>query len=104
MSLSKLCNSDKDALLVFSVHRAATGVEINRVTLTLNKVLLGIAAHQAAAGTLLIVKKLEITKRMSFVDYLRSGWAVSLVVAIDYTASNGNPSEPSSLHFLGPNN
>lgn len=39
-----------------------------------------------------------------FVDYLRSGWAISLVVAIDYTASNGAPSTQESLHYLGPNN
>ena len=37
-------------------------------------------------------------------DYLRAGWAVSLVAAIDYTASNGNPSSTSSLHYLGGNN
>ena len=37
-------------------------------------------------------------------DYLRGGWGISVVGAIDYTASNGNPSQPSSLHYLGPNN
>ena len=40
----------------------------------------------------------------SFIDYLRSGWEVSLTCAIDYTASNGNQSSPSSLHAMGPNN
>lgn len=25
----------------------------------------------------------------SFVDYLRSGWQISLVAAVDYTGSNG---------------
>jgi hypothetical protein len=35
------------------------------------------------------------------VDYLRSGWQIGLTVAIDYTASNGDPNTPSSLHFLG---
>ena len=39
--------------------------------------------------------------RPTFLDYLRSGWQISLVGAIDYTASNGNPSNPSSLHFQG---
>ena len=27
-----------------------------------------------------------------------------MVAAIDYTGSNGNPSSPSSLHYLGPDN
>lgn len=40
----------------------------------------------------------------NFVDWLRSGWEISQVVAIDYTASNGNPLQPQSLHFMGPNN
>ena len=29
---------------------------------------------------------------------------ISFVAAIDYTASNGNPSSSSSLHYLGNNN
>ena len=37
-------------------------------------------------------------------DYLRGGWAISLCCAIDYTGSNGNPTSPSSLHYLGPQN
>lgn len=39
-------------------------------------------------------------ERKSFLEYLRSGWNVSFVAAIDYTASNGNLSDPSSLHSL----
>lgn len=49
-------------------------------------------------------KAFELTVKPSFVDYLRSGWQVSLVAAIDYTASNGTPTEPDSLHYLGGQN
>lgn len=35
-------------------------------------------------------------------DYLRSGWAISLSVAIDFTASNGELSSPDSLHYINP--
>jgi len=49
-------------------------------------------------------KQFEVVTRPSFVDYLRSGWQISLSVAIDFTASNGQPTQPSSLHFMGPNN
>lgn len=55
-------------------------------------------------GGQLVIEKFETYERASFVDYLRSGWQVSLSLAIDYTGSNGNPSSPSSLHYLGPNN
>lgn len=54
-----------------------------------------------ANGTTLNISNAQIFMRPSFVDYLRSGWQISLVGAIDYTQSNGNPSNPSSLHYLG---
>lgn len=47
------------------------------------------------------VRQFEMIERPSFVDYLRAGWGISLAVAIDFTASNGAPSTPSSLHYLG---
>ena len=36
----------------------------------------------------------------SFVDILRSGMQLSMAVAIDFTASNGDPSDHESLHYL----
>nr|XP_022302615.1 copine-8-like isoform X2 [Crassostrea virginica] len=38
----------------------------------------------------------------SFLDYIQSGTEMNFTVAIDFTASNGNPSTPSSLHYLNP--
>jgi len=35
-------------------------------------------------------------------EYLRSGWKINLSVAIDYTASNGDPMDKTSLHYLDP--
>jgi hypothetical protein len=49
-------------------------------------------------------QNLVIREIPNFVDYLRSGWGISLAVAIDYTGSNGTPTDPSSLHYLGGNN
>jgi hypothetical protein len=37
-------------------------------------------------------------KEYSFLDYISGGMQMGLVVAIDYTGSNGNPDDPSSLH------
>lgn len=36
----------------------------------------------------------------SFLDYLRSGTNISVIVAIDFTASNGRITNPKSLHFI----
>ena len=46
----------------------------------------------------------RVRQRPKFTDYLRSGWQIGLTLAIDYTASNGAISSPSSLHALGPQN
>ena len=43
-------------------------------------------------------------EKPSIVDYLRSGWSISLAVAIDFTGSNGDPSRSDSLHYLGAHN
>ena len=35
-------------------------------------------------------------------EYLRSGWGVNASFAVDFTASNGEQSDPRSLHRLDP--
>ena len=35
-----------------------------------------------------------------FVDYLAGGTEINLVVAIDYTGSNGDPRKPGTLHYI----
>jgi len=53
-------------------------------------------------GTLRLLSfSLEI--KPSFIDYLRGGEQLNLVTAIDFTGSNGVPSQPNSLHFINPN-
>lgn len=58
----------------------------------------------AGNGCTIVFDDLTIREKPTFIDYLRAGWQVGMTVAIDYTQSNKDPSDPSSLHFLGPNN
>ncbi|XP_069101627.1 copine-8-like [Argopecten irradians] len=44
--------------------------------------------------------KMEI--QHSFLDFIQNGTEMSFTVAVDFTASNGNPSSPTSLHYLNP--
>ena len=48
----------------------------------------------------MLIEAFKITERPSFIDYLRSGWGLSLAVAIDFTGSNGDPKNASSLHNI----
>ncbi|KAL9649914.1 hypothetical protein ABK040_011387 [Willaertia magna] len=52
---------------------------------------------------ILSVDYVGVQKVNSFLDYVRGGYDISLVVAIDFTASNGDPTQPSSLHFRSQN-
>ena len=46
----------------------------------------------------------EKIKDYAFLDYIRGGMQINLAVGIDFTGSNGDPSKPTSLHYLGTNN
>lgn len=52
------------------------------------------------SGVLKIVN-VECFKQHTFAEYLRGGCEISLIVGIDYTASNGAPTDPKSLHYIG---
>lgn len=50
---------------------------------------------------------IEVTEDITFLDYIRNGTQLHFAVAIDFTASNGEPTDVRSLHYLspmGPNN
>eukprot|EP01135_Chromosphaera_perkinsii_P003560 Nk52_evm18s248 gene=Nk52_evmTU18s248 len=54
------------------------------------------------SGTIL-VNNVKMVKEHTFLDYLVGGVDMNLVVAIDFTASNGDPMKPSSLHYCNRN-
>ena len=43
------------------------------------------------------------TPKPTFVGYVNGGCKLNVVVAIDFTGSNGNPREPGTLHYIDPN-
>lgn len=42
----------------------------------------------------------ELIEKPSFLDYLKGGTELNVMVAVDFTASNGTPSASHSLHYL----
>ncbi|EFN58110.1 hypothetical protein CHLNCDRAFT_30221, partial [Chlorella variabilis] len=50
-----------------------------------------------SSGTLL-VKDITVTPRPSFLEYISGGIELNFIVSVDYTASNGDPRDPNSLH------
>jgi hypothetical protein len=57
------------------------------------------AASPLLQQSLLVHEKSAQVK--TFFDYFATGGQISLAIGIDLTASNGNPSSPSSLHYRG---
>eukprot|EP01039_Chlorochromonas_danica_P004770 gene4770-5230_t len=51
------------------------------------------------SGTL-VAANVHIEHRPTFAEFITGGCEISLVVAIDFTGSNGDPSQSSSLHYI----
>eukprot|EP01006_Ploeotia_vitrea_P062630 TRINITY_DN84154_c0_g1_i1.p1 TRINITY_DN84154_c0_g1~~TRINITY_DN84154_c0_g1_i1.p1 ORF type:complete len:710 (+),score=58.27 TRINITY_DN84154_c0_g1_i1:166-2130(+) len=51
----------------------------------------------------LVVAAAQQVKQRSFLEYVQTGFEVSVSVAIDFTGSNGKPEDPRSLHYRDPN-
>ena len=50
----------------------------------------------------LLMRSCLVQEVPTFLDYIQGGMEMSFTVAIDFTASNGNPASSSSLHFNDP--
>jgi len=42
----------------------------------------------------------EKVEQYSFLDYILNGLEIALIIAIDFTGSNGSPTHPDSLHNI----
>lgn len=48
------------------------------------------------------VKQFNKETQATFLDYIQGGTAMNFSVAVDFTASNGDPNHPRSLHYRNP--
>ncbi|KAK5850065.1 hypothetical protein PBY51_014347 [Eleginops maclovinus] len=51
---------------------------------------------------IICINNCQVVKQYSFLDYIMGGCQINFTIAIDFTASNGNPTFPTSLHFINP--
>jgi len=51
------------------------------------------------SGFLKFLNLKEVQGPPSFIDFIQSGVQINVTIAIDFTASNGNPNSPMSLHY-----
>nr|XP_033774996.1 copine-5-like isoform X1 [Geotrypetes seraphini] len=55
----------------------------------------------ANSGTVTLLS-FTVESEYTFLDYIKGGTQINFTVAIDFTASNGNPSQSTSLHYMNP--
>jgi hypothetical protein len=48
----------------------------------------------------IMFRAIRIQEKPIFIEYLKSGWTINTAIAIDYTASNMDPDDPASLHYI----
>jgi len=51
---------------------------------------------------LLLLQQIQVEPNPSFLEYIAGGLQVNFTVAIDFTGSNGRPTDPNSLHYRDP--
>jgi hypothetical protein len=113
MKLENLCNSNLDLPLIFEVwsyQKSGNHRIYGRVRSTARELKdaigdkFDIIKRQGMPFGTMTFDKFDLIVRPSMVDYLRSGWKISLSVAIDFTASNGELSDSYSLHYVDASN
>ncbi|CAK9143119.1 unnamed protein product [Ilex paraguariensis] len=62
----------------------------------------GHRGHEKVLKGQLFVEGFVEKQLYSFVDYISSGFELNFMVAVDFTASNGNPRSSNSLHYIDP--
>ena len=54
------------------------------------------------SGGLAVMPTITLEHHPTFTEFISGGMEMSLIVAIDFTASNGDPATPQSLHHIDP--
>jgi hypothetical protein len=109
----EICNGDLERSILFELYdHYVTGRHtfIGSFKFTLKDIvemkkkafdLIDISGKKKAGE--IFVESAMITKLYSFLEYIAGGCQISLMIAVDFTGSNGHPQSNSSLHFVNGN-
>jgi len=108
--IQRLCNGDYSRpILIKCFHDKdnAAPEEIGECQTTLQELLdvmdkpLMTKKKGKTAGTISFPYR-DIIKKHGFLEYVMGGMQIQMIVAIDFTGSNGDPRDQKSLHYVGP--
>lgn len=103
LNLNDVCFGDKSKEIIFDFYTPNSstslgGINTNLNVLTYNENLTINDSKGNQVGTCRIYY--DTQEIIKFVEYLERGLQISLIVGVDYTASNGIPTDDTSLHYL----
>jgi len=116
-SVQELCNGDYERPLLIEVydhHSSGNHKLVGTAEFNLKEIFEGALKTVDLENTQkygkkkktcgkIFFKNVDMVKVYDFLEYIAGGCQISLMIAVDFTASNGNPQVPNSLHFLNPN-
>eukprot|EP01006_Ploeotia_vitrea_P060002 TRINITY_DN75131_c0_g1_i1.p1 TRINITY_DN75131_c0_g1~~TRINITY_DN75131_c0_g1_i1.p1 ORF type:complete len:705 (+),score=70.83 TRINITY_DN75131_c0_g1_i1:34-2148(+) len=111
VTMQRLCGGDAERPLQLAVydyermgdHKLIGTVQTSFSAMTEGAELELRDKRHKQVGTL-HVHHVRVDNKFTFLDYVRTGFEISMVVGIDFTASNGAPDQPQSLHYKDPYN
>ena len=117
ISTQDLCNYDLSRSICFELydyyrngqHKYIGGFEftMNKITEEGQRKFEIVNPNKKRGGSyinsgIVIISSVDISTNYSFLDYIAGGCEISLLIAIDFTASNGDVTKPDSLHYISP--
>ncbi|XP_035538598.1 protein BONZAI 3-like isoform X1 [Juglans regia] len=96
-------NSSGNHVLIGKLQKSVADLEkLHKGRSGANLILTSHHGHEKILKGQLFVDQFCEKEQYSFLDYISSGFELNFMVAIDFTASNGNPRNPDSLHYIDP--
>lgn len=120
LKLVTLCNGDLDRTIKFELmdqrfrrEKALGFFETTINSLKGNRLLKqgqmfnllhdrGHGGSASVESSTVTISNFRLITQATFLDYIKAGAQIHFVIAIDFTASNGDPAYPDSLHYLDP--
>ncbi|KAK8793968.1 hypothetical protein WA171_003096 [Blastocystis sp. BT1] len=99
------CNGDLNRPLSIKIYQYKSNgnhVEIGVVSSSTQKLIEANKASLSLSNGAISIPHFEYVSQPSFLNYIQAGLDINFMVAIDFTGSNGNPNDPTSLHYNNP--
>ncbi|XP_006341332.1 protein BONZAI 3 isoform X1 [Solanum tuberosum] len=98
-------NNSGNHVLIGKLQKTVADLEIlhkSRVGANFTSPPSGFQGNEKVLKGQLFVEGYAEKQLYSFLDYISNGFELSFMVAVDFTASNGDPRSPDSLHYIDP--